>query len=192
MHRLFFHARIVSLTEPIKMKNVLFSFLFALCILPSVVVGQPTEPPASDCECVALCEECGTSDTADCKTVCEYAADPATCVEKCDTVVGNTEATDPTSDTTEVTDTTSAVDGQPMEGSTSDCECVALCEECGTSNTADCKTVCEYAADPTTCVEKCDAVLHTGDTEATDPTSKGYAQKIGMVSIVAAIVGAVF
>ena len=65
------------------------------------------------------------------------------------------------------------------------------CTQCGGASTADCQTVCDIAADATTCVEQCDATLHIGDTEATDPTSEGYAQKIGMSAIVGAIVVAV-
>lgn len=189
------------------MKIIFFSFILALCILPPSVLGQTTvdapgattdatdapdvttgEPETGaggspTCECIALCEQCNAdgSNTADCQTVCDIAADAATCVTQCDATLhtGDTGATDT---------------GATETGASPTCECVTECDQCNAagSNTADCQTVCEIAADATTCVEQCDATLHTGDTEATaPPTSEGQIQKIGMVAIVTALVGAV-
>lgn len=186
------------------MKITLVPVLLAL-----ICIGVPTAL-GQTCECDELCTQCQAdgSNTADCQTVCDIAADPSTCVEQCDATlntggdVGELEPTEtsagepnPTTETpvveTDPTSTETPVEEvDPAESSA--CECVELCTQCGGAGTADCQTVCNIAADAATCVEQCDATLHIGDTEATDPeTSKGYSQKIGMAVIVGAIVVAV-
>lgn len=153
-----------------RMKIAPFPLLFALFSISPTILGQ-------ECECETQCNQCNAagSNTADCQTVCDIAADPTTCVEQCDA-------------TLHIGDT-----GASETGGSTVCECVTECNQCKAdgASTADCQTVCEIAANATTCVEVCDETLHIGDTEATNPTSEGYALKIGILAIVGTILAVV-
>jgi hypothetical protein len=116
-----------------------------------------TSPPTGSCKCAILCQQCfklgiGTS-TAPCQSACDIAKDP-NCEDLCsDFLEGLNSNRDDTGTLPPLPDDTV-------------CLCVGLCEQCKAqgSGTADCKTVCNFAAlSNDECTTKCNEALHIGE-----------------------------
>jgi hypothetical protein len=109
--------------------------------------------------CTILCQQCELqgSDMAQCQTSCAYSKEPD-CSDLGDHFIkgiGNR-------------DDTYAPPPLPAEPprQSPTCYCATLCESCKAkgSNTASCRTVCEFSELPNAeCTSKCNAALHRGN-----------------------------
>ncbi len=120
---------------------------------------HPEKRNLGNCLCTILCQQCELqgSDMAQCQTSCAYSKEPD-CSDLGDHFIkgiGNR-------------DDTYAPPPLPAEPprQSPTCYCATLCESCKAkgSNTASCRTVCEFSELPNAeCTSKCNAALHRGN-----------------------------